>query len=196
MPSYGSCCVNKNRPDRVKRPGLSDQRLLSKNVERSFPALVPRTIGGEAAQQRRGPADRGKYCEAAGAVAEAVIRSVELIVQADADSPSVTSVVGGSASSALLPASLVNALTSAFSMPSRMFCKQFVRLDRVDAGQSPLPRIEAFRLGRWIDLRKPNRCLKAWNGTYGSGQLQRGHFTPFIFPVQSGTAGGILATAP
>ena len=65
----------------MKRPGLSDQRLLSKNVERSFPALVPRTIGGEAAQQRRGPADRGKYCEAAGASAEAVIRSVELIVQ-------------------------------------------------------------------------------------------------------------------
>jgi opacity protein-like surface antigen len=77
----------------VKRPGLSDQRLLSKNVERSFPALVPRTIGGEAAQQRRGPADRGKYCEAAGAVAEAVIRSVELIVQADAhDTPKPLSV--------------------------------------------------------------------------------------------------------
>ena len=32
---------------------------------------APRTIGGEAAQQGRGPPDRGKYCEAAGASAEA-----------------------------------------------------------------------------------------------------------------------------
>ena len=35
------------------------------------------------ADPRRGAADRGEYPQAAGAIAEAVIRSVELIVQPD-----------------------------------------------------------------------------------------------------------------
>jgi hypothetical protein len=43
--------------------------------------LRPGAISGEATHQRRGAADRGEYRQAAGVIADAVIRSVELIVQ-------------------------------------------------------------------------------------------------------------------
>jgi hypothetical protein len=43
-----------------------------------------RRVGGKIAHQRRGSADCGEYRDAAGTIAEAVIRSVELIVQRNA----------------------------------------------------------------------------------------------------------------